>query len=237
MKPLLLALLAIPALVLGQRELSPALQSKAERIEAEVSKPAQQKLEKASWQIWPKFSSYRTTDDLVAASKSIVHGAYPNVSGLSDSDILALCMIVMMDAAQDAEADLKAIMDGVQQINKLKKELRQDLQALHGSRTSSSGHRFDFDNLKITSRTGLVYYRVPKLPPFPHSSEGLTLAQLDADVASINSELDSMNELGETESLRLQMAMDRKSKLIEALSNILKKISDTDSQILQNLKG
>ena len=38
------------------------------------------------------------------------------------------------------------------------------------------------------------------------------------------------------ESLRLQMAMDRMSKLLTALSNILKKASDTADTITQNLK-
>lgn len=47
---------------------------------------------------------------------------------------------------------------------------------------------------------------------------------------------DSMSELGEMESLTLQMAMDRLSKLMATLSNLMKKISDTASAITQNLK-
>ena len=60
----------------------------------------------------------------------------------------------------------------------------------------------------------------------------------DIDVAfdKIKSDLDSMNEMGEMESLRLQMAMDRMSKMMSTLSNLLKKISDTASSITQNLK-
>jgi len=38
------------------------------------------------------------------------------------------------------------------------------------------------------------------------------------------------------ESLRLQMAMDRKSKMMATLSNLLKKMSDTSSSITQNIK-
>jgi hypothetical protein len=45
-----------------------------------------------------------------------------------------------------------------------------------------------------------------------------------------------MSEMGEMESLRLQMAMDRLSKMMTVLSNIMKKISDTGSSIIQNLK-
>ncbi len=48
--------------------------------------------------------------------------------------------------------------------------------------------------------------------------------------------LDSLSELGEMESLRLQMAMDRLSKMMSTLSNILKKTADTAATITQNLK-
>jgi hypothetical protein len=49
--------------------------------------------------------------------------------------------------------------------------------------------------------------------------------------------LDSMNEMSEMTSLRLQMAMDRRSKFVETLSNIMKKIDSTQETIVQNLKG
>jgi hypothetical protein len=54
--------------------------------------------------------------------------------------------------------------------------------------------------------------------------------------ADIKNKLDSMSEMGEMESLRLQMAMDRLSKLMSTLSNLLKKASDTASGITQNMK-
>jgi methyl-accepting chemotaxis protein len=53
---------------------------------------------------------------------------------------------------------------------------------------------------------------------------------------SIKNDLDSMSEMGEMESLRLQMAMDRLSKMMSTLSNLLKKISDTANAITTNLK-
>ena len=50
------------------------------------------------------------------------------------------------------------------------------------------------------------------------------------------SDLDSMSEMGEMESLRLQMAMDRTSKMMSTLSNSLEKVSDTAEGITANLK-
>jgi hypothetical protein len=54
--------------------------------------------------------------------------------------------------------------------------------------------------------------------------------------AKVKHDLDSLSETGEMQSLRLQMAMDRQSKFISTLSNMLKKMSETSSGITQNLK-
>ena len=61
-------------------------------------------------------------------------------------------------------------------------------------------------------------------------------AELDRKIERMEDEIDSMSEMGEMESLRLQMAMDRMSKMMSTLSNLLKKMSDTASQITQNMK-
>jgi hypothetical protein len=61
-------------------------------------------------------------------------------------------------------------------------------------------------------------------------------AELDSQIDQIKNDLDSMSEMGEMESLRLQMAMDRMAKMMSTLSNLLKKISDTSQSITQNIK-
>ena len=48
--------------------------------------------------------------------------------------------------------------------------------------------------------------------------------------------LDSLSEMGETTSLKLQMQMDRISKFQTTLSNIIQKSSQTSDAITQNLK-
>ena len=47
---------------------------------------------------------------------------------------------------------------------------------------------------------------------------------------------DKLSDLSAQQSMRLQMQMDRRSKCIESLSNIMKKTSETQSTIIQNLK-
>jgi hypothetical protein len=63
-----------------------------------------------------------------------------------------------------------------------------------------------------------------------------TLVDVNKTNERTMNKLDSFSELGEMESLRLQMAMDRMSKLMSTLSNLLKKISDTADGIIQNIK-
>lgn len=48
--------------------------------------------------------------------------------------------------------------------------------------------------------------------------------------------LDGMNEMSEMTSLRLQMTMDRRSKFISTLSNIMQKIATTQDTLVQNIK-
>jgi hypothetical protein len=76
--------------------------------------------------------------------------------------------------------------------------------------------------------------------PGTHLTDGevnvLSAIALSDSIGTLKQQLDSMSELGETESLRLQMAMDRLSKLMTTLSNVLKKISDTADAITRNLK-
>lgn len=63
-----------------------------------------------------------------------------------------------------------------------------------------------------------------------------TAAEIDKLIEETKQHLDSLSEMGEMESLRLQMAMDRMSKLMSTLSNLLKKASETSESIIRNLK-
>lgn len=61
-------------------------------------------------------------------------------------------------------------------------------------------------------------------------------ATLDATRNEMKNKLDSMSEMSETQAMRMQMYMDRVSKFMSTLSNLLKKASDTAAQTTQNLK-
>jgi hypothetical protein len=115
------------------------------------------------------------------------------VGSLADGDIMALALLVMMEAARSAQEDLKAIMDRVRSINRQKAAWR------------------DVANEINEHAAGVAECR-------------------------IKDQLDSLAEMGQMESLRLQMAMDRLSKLMSTVSNLLKRTSETAASITQNLK-
>src|SRR5260221_294068 len=66
-------------------------------------------------------------------------------------------------------------------------------------------------------------------PPAP-------LPDLETLLEELKSSLGSMSEMSEETSLRLQMTMDRRSKFVAALSNIMKAIGDTQNSLAGNLK-
>jgi hypothetical protein len=59
------------------------------------------------------------------------------------------------------------------------------------------------------------------------------LKQIEGDLSRASSDISSMSDMDQ---LQLQMLMDQRTKFVETLSNILKKISTTDDSIVQNLK-
>lgn len=71
-----------------------------------------------------------------------------------------------------------------------------------------------------------------------HPSSGdefVTAALKEARLAG-KEEVDQLKGMGEEQSQKLQMAMDRLSAVESALSNLLRKASETQSSVTQNLK-
>jgi len=82
----------------------------------------------------------------------------------------------------------------------------------------------------------LEYVKAPIVPPLPPRDPRLTASALELLRDDLESSLDGMNEMSEMTSLRLQIAMERRSKFIQTLSNIMKKISTTQETLVQNIK-
>ena len=178
--------------------------------------------------------------------------SYGDLGALADGDIMALAFIVMMEAAKSAREDLRAIMDGVRAINAAKRALRElaarisrdvarnpcrgaavralDLSAGLGSERAY--HKAELPQLDPDAPGGVRLAAVDLWP----AGKLARRAELETILDDLKRRLDDLSEMGEMESLRLQMAMDRLSKLMTTLSNLLKKASETAQAITQNLK-
>lgn len=172
---------------------------------------------------------------------------WPVLGNMNGMDIEALCFLVLMQAAKSAQEDLKSIMAHVKSINNQKSKLREALSMLNDNKQNIT--RVRLDSVKLLSAQTLSLQRQnnpERIQPVSATTRDslksarttLPVSQSEIDIAKekAKNDLDSMSEMGEMESLRLQMAMDRMSKMMSTLSNLMKKISDTAQSITQNLK-
>jgi hypothetical protein len=97
--------------------------------------------------------------------------------------------------------------------------------------TGGAGFYSSFQ-MPTASGNGVTYYNVDLSSGTPLTS----YFQLKGIQQDLQGDLDSMNEMSEMTSMRLQMAMDRRSAFVETLSNMLKKIDKSQEAIIQNMK-
>jgi len=179
-------------------------------------------------------------------------------AGLTGMDASEAAFLVLAMATKDMDDDLRMIMAEIKATNDAKQKMREQIKALNrwiseemGKASSSS----DINNANVTGRTRatgtrsrlglekassplirLEYVKAPVVPPLPPRNSNIPVATLKARLDDIQGQLDSLNELSEMTSLRLQMTMDRRSKFISTLSNIMKKESSTQDILVQNIK-
>lgn len=143
--------------------------------------------------------------------KDLINNFYQERIEINNSpDIDALIQLIMFEISKDASNDLKEMLEKMQEINRKKQAIREERRKQNERLNTCLA-----ENARCSKR------EIRKL--------------MDA-IEQLQNDLDSMSEMGEMESLRLQMAMDRMSKMMSTLSNILKKISDTAQSIVQNIK-
>lgn len=165
-----------------------------------------------------------------------------NNNELSDSDIQAIAFIVMMEATNDMDADLKAIMAELKSMTAAKQKLRDLIDEVNKDVANNAGKpdapcltplcrslASQFDQLAVMTANLPKPVRLQAPPKVTHGN-------LRAIQNDLKGKLDSMNEVSEMTSLRLQMLMDRRSKFITTLSNIMKSISTTEDAVVGNLK-
>lgn len=159
---------------------------------------------------------------------------YAVLGGVGNADIEALAFLVMMQAARSAQEDLKAIAAGVKQVNNAKAAAARSANVKAAAPAGSLRSPPPATNAAAAVRSAPANRVVANRAAI--SPRPLPKAEFDRKLDTIRNDPASLSEMGEMESLRLQMAMERSSKAKQTLSNVLKKMSETNATITQNLK-
>lgn len=167
-----------------------------------------------------------SVSETTATRAVAANGTFGN---FGDGDSAAIAFLVLMEAAKSAQQDLKAIMDGVKQIDDAKASIRPPSQpAQQASRTTANT-----GSAPATAASPRAAANVSSVAIQPRP---LPRAEFDRRLAAATQNQDALRQMSETESLRLQMAMERKAQLESMISNLMKKVSDTSQTLTQNLK-
>ncbi len=202
--------------------------------------------------------SYESANEVVCDGLHVLEQRDRIVAGTTSylssgsGDIESLILVVMMQATKDADEDIRMIMEEVKSVIAAKRKLRQLVCKVRRDISDNRGGERAKRQLKFYSNgmtSELAYHRVPLAVPDCASPGGVKfvstdlhkgtiddVAQLESILEDLQAKLDGMNEMSEMTSLRLQIMMDRRSKFLSTLSNIMKKISETQDTLVQNLK-
>jgi hypothetical protein len=206
----------------------------------------------------------------VAALKGAVSGRFGK-SGLSAADIDAIVFMVLMEAVNNTDSDLKTQMAAMQAITaakaatrKLLDELNQEAASLAATRTDATCKSAICGSLahqlatiarqtesasaaaKMSKAVGSAVHTTASSSQTVSgelwnasalaTTGPLTFNRLHQIQTQVGSSLKGLDEESEAQSLELQMTMDRRSKLLDTLSNIMKTIADVDEAMISNIK-
>lgn len=181
-------------------------------------------------------------------------------AGLANMDVSEAAFSVMMMATKDMDDDIRMIMAEIKSMTKAKQRLRELISDLNRWISQTMSERRGSENLELEEVTGRspggrfeadshgITYNEPRSdvegPALVAENEvryrvgdgEVTVRGLKSLLEDVKAKLDGMNELSEMTSLRLQMTMDRRSKFISTMSNIMKKVSTTQDTLVQNIK-
>jgi hypothetical protein len=200
---------------------------------------------KAMVQIKPAYKNYITqtakalshkklnTDSLKLTMKTPGNSMFSNVT---DLDISTLIQLVMQEMATENAADIKSITEKIAAINKEREALRKEEERIREaakkteySDTKNKTTEMEQDRQqKETTRKTIDSSKIKSI--------AYTAAQAKR-LAEIKDEKDAISDMGELDNLQLQLLLEKKKKLEEMISNMMKAMGDTQNTISSNLKG
>jgi hypothetical protein len=213
-----------------------------EALQSKMQPPARAWVEQQA-----RIEHQRTAMDL-AALNSAVRQRFSSLNpGLSNMDIDSIVAIVMMECAQQDEADLQDMMNQMQAINAQKQAMRQLENEMNQAAVQMKA-QLAKENAGVRCATALCESLPARLASMRAATSrmrrpvNLTLPDHPTygDFAKIRAQLpgtiDSLSDLSQEQQMQLQMIMDRRAKMLEAISNTEKKMSDTANSIIANIK-
>jgi hypothetical protein len=181
----------------------------------------------------------------LSAAQNYVRGR--NLADGMDADIGALAFLVLMGVAKSTRDDLKAIMDDAEQINHAKSKARET--ASKSRPTTAPSRLTPPESAMAIAKTPAMKSATdqPQLQPqlqarhqaMPRSKiqpRPMQKTEFDRLLNLNKKDLELLSDMSELNSLRMQMATDRLFEIMSTLSNIMKKTSDTQSDIIQKIK-
>jgi hypothetical protein len=189
-----------------------------------------------------KIERLQPVPDVKALEAAVRQRFAPSLGGGS-VDIDAMVQIVLFDTAQDEENDLRQQIEQMQAQTQAKDALRKFLEAMNAAEAAAQKGNAGAVCAtpfcrSLPSQLAGVNTAGAKLtrPIHLQAPANLTNGQLTALAAQTNQSLDSLNDMSQMTQMRLQTLMDQRTKFLEAMSNIEKKMSDTSAAIVANMK-
>lgn len=224
------------------------------RITRLLQPTAKQKIVRASKDYEKRILSSNWRLDYHDAAVDAVRSQFGN---LPTQDIDVLVQLVMFELWQSEEEALKEMLEEMHRMNELKNKHREYIDLLKKQKANArSKMRKEFKASSKQTLTASVpkkprpvrtsakmastrYLKIkyPKTPNIAHkNTKNMNLAELDKYVEDMEHKMATLSGLSEELSLKLQLLMDRRSKIIQTLSNMLKKISQTSDVLISNIK-
>jgi|ERR1700722_10782792 hypothetical protein len=242
-----LILLSIPAVVLGAqtatlvptfRLVPPAQVVLYTKLKASLSPAIRARLLSVEPGIQSQLSASPSADPTKAATSGI-STAFPTFSA---DQTTALAFIVLMDATKDCDQDLQSALirlDSNEITPSHNTSLTQQVSGaenipIRGIDATPDPLASFFASLpKLPSGTqGATYYNVEL-----SGTGSLTYQDLRPIQTNLQGELDSMNEESEMTGMRLEMAMERRSKLLDSTRDMAEQLSPKQDEIVNQLKN
>lgn len=219
-----------PVAVASVPQFDVALEARRTRLAASVKPAVLPKLDgaikdvrkRAEPQIAPPGKPVPPVADLAAVARTFV----AELARAESIDVETLVLLVLAEAAKDADRDLRAVLVEVKAANERKAAMRAALAALKASREATKSTKACASLACLDALPQSVEYTQATMATVKRSVLAIAEAKRE----------DSLTEASTLEEVRLQLMMDRRAKYVETLSNLLKKLNETAQAITQNLK-